>query len=235
MITVEDILEKLAINGCQKTHDTPFPVSSPADRSFLRGVAEHTRLNRPMSTKQAYVAIKIFKNNFSYVAEIYKEFSEEELLAIFDNPTYRNELYQSTERPREIRHIGKRKLAFSSKKSSQVIDRLKGIKDPYQIVGRGVPYFVYDHYIWVVEVTENTLNKIYTAIQKLDFRGDPELVEFFEKCENAKEKKSNVNITDQAIKLEINNDEFLAGWLDQVLEVEIDVRDSESPKKSSNS
>ncbi len=236
VITIEDIIETLHFNTARKTPETgKYNISSPADRSFLNGVSEYTVQGKTLSTNQVYVALKIINKHIPLMLETFSFPNEDAILEFCKHPQYRNEPYKSTKRPREIRFIGKRKIAFNSKKSSQVIDRIKAIKDPYGIIGVRSPYFVYDHLVWVVEITQTTLERVYTAIQKLNFGGNEELVEFFEKCEESKNKQSNTKITDECIQLEINNDEFFAGWFDQILEVDIDVRDSESPKESSDS
>lgn len=222
MKTIEDLLEIFSAYSRSKDMDGEYYVQSISDRRFIGGVAENTFKESALSVRQAEVVIKILRKYTNLSDQIFG-ITYEDFNTLLSAPSYRKQLYKSIPIPRQVKFIGRRKIAFRSNKSDQVKERIKGLKDPYKVISAGFPYYNWTHKVWVVEVTENILEKIYTTIKKLNFTGDEEIVAFFEKCDQAINEKSSAIVEDDCIKLVIQNDEFFAGWLDQNLEVQEDV------------
>ena len=137
-----------------------------------------------------------------------------------DHPLYRNPPYKSTELPREVRYIGERKLAFRSKYSPQIKDMMKSLKS--KMVASAYPYFNRDHNVWVIEVVQDNLSRVFSVISKLGFEFDEPTVQFLTDCENTKDENSNAVVDEDTIVIEVNNDEFLSKWV-EILKVEEDV------------
>jgi hypothetical protein len=220
MLTVEDALEELQnilwdISG-------PFfdkVITNTADAKFIADVAEKTKSNNRISTKQSFIVLKLLANNASLFKHS-KIITIEAINRLCENPCYRLAPYQSIEIPREVRFLGHRRLGFKMKFSAQLIERIRAFKDPFEIVSKGLPTFNSTYRIWIVEVTEHNLSKIMKFISKAYFNFDDPVVEFLQKCELACETPSSIEVTNDAISLVINNNELLCAWAEQVLEIE---------------
>ena len=239
MITIEDLLEELETivktsvghasqRGRWGRSNYVNPVTSPADRKFLQDLADRTRNGGRFSTKQSFIARKIItKYARLFKDERPQQFTDpellvpaEEVIAICQNPTYRQHPYQSIEIPREVRYIGNRKLAFKCKFAPQIIDRIKALKDSMGNTDTPYPHFHKSSKLWIVEVTENNIEKVMFLIKKFNFKFDDDVVQFLSDCSNANELQSTAVVDDDTIHVVVQHNSLLAKWLDETLVVE---------------
>lgn len=234
MITIEDLFEELESiatgHGYQNYHSGNI-IASPADRRFISELCQRTKSGGCFSTKQAMIAQKIIRK-YAHLFDDAKlntkqhlTLSADDILAICDSPIFRNVPYQSSDIPREVRHLGKRKLGFKCKFAPQIIDRIKALKDPIADPKTPWPKFNKKHKIWVVEVTENNLDKIMSIIKKFNFQFDDEVVQFLTNCENAKSNISSGTLTTDHIQITIQHNLLLSNWMDNILlqDINLDV------------
>ena len=237
MITIEDLLEELEIISTYQYvgRKSGFrrmgvnPVSSPADRKFIQDLTSRTRQGGKFSTKQAFIACKIIKKYARLFSEGRTNNDDTvlvllvpEIIALCENPNYRVVPYQSTNVPREVRYLGNRKLGLKCKFSPQIIDRIKALKDHTCPLSADFPYFNKKYRIWVVDVTEKNIDSITGLISRFNFMFDDKVVQFLTDCENSVSKTSTVIINDEqnVIHVIVNNNNLLAGWLNDVLQIE---------------
>jgi hypothetical protein len=201
----------------------PSPYASSnfgkADMKFATNVSEFTKNGHPLFSKQVPVAQRILLNHV-YVLERIFEATAEQITNDIRYPVFRMSVRESRHVPREVRYIGKRKLAFSAKKSDEITSRIKQLNTELGLVGVEKPYFNRDYAVWIVEVYEDTYDKICKLIKKQGFQFDDNVLQFMAACENSVDTQSESKIEESNIVIAVQNDPFLSGWLEQVLDTE---------------
>jgi hypothetical protein len=221
MKTVESALEELyeLIWTCYGPTGAHI-IKNQSDMKFIEDIVQKTKTNNRISTKQAYIVLKLLKT-YVHVFEKYSKITTRaEVIELCNNPCYRLAPYQSIEVPREVRYLGRRILGFKMKFSAQLIERIRAFKDPFNVVGKHLPSFNSTHKIWLVEVTEHNFSKIMKFIPKAYFEFDDAVVDFLHKCSESTSVPSNIKVSEDAINLTVNNNELLCAWAEQILELE---------------
>ncbi|NJO64306.1 MAG: hypothetical protein HC836_40905 [Richelia sp. RM2_1_2] len=237
--TIEDLLEELEEINHYQVRAISFGsvkyvnsvVTSPADRKFISDLCQRTKTGGNFSTKQAEIAKKIIRKYASAFSQkresnyapqkTYIMLTELEVHAVCDRSLFRIEPYISSNVPRIVRYLGHRKLGFQSKYSPQVIEKIKSLGDPINPSKKsGFPYFNKKHKIWVVEVTENNLEKVMKVIKKFNFEFDEDTVQFLTDCTNSTTMQSTAEVKDNMIYITSQNNDLLARWVENILSIE---------------
>lgn len=230
-IYLEEIIEKVSDIFQRAKWETENQLKiSPADYKFITDISKKTSQGKQISTKQAEVAVRILRK---YVETLPGRdnfhWTEEELRSSITAPIFRQVPYQSVPIRREARYIGNRKIALRSKYSPQIVKGIRNTLDKMCLRSIGsrnrtnhihnnkqydFPRFNKKHKLWIIEVTENNLDIVMRCIKKLNIEFDDSVVQFFMDCSNSTNEQTTIESIDNEIEIVVQNDEFLALWLD---------------------
>lgn len=214
---VEDALENLLILKHAKGLFTRVQKDDwKAD--FIENVAAYTRSGKPLSTMQSKMVLQIIQQVATVICEPSfgaKMFDVDAVNELIRNPTHRLIPYPSADIPREVRWLGDNKLGFRFKKNPTIVHDIKAVgKNAW-----GAPWFHRLYRVWIVPVTEKTLEPILDTIREHGFIMDDQTKTYLETAVEQSKEKSAV-LYDEELGLfvaQINNNDLASWWMEMVV------------------
>ncbi|RYD61157.1 MAG: hypothetical protein EOP83_17695 [Verrucomicrobiaceae bacterium] len=178
-MTVEDAIEVLAHHVNRGlftiTHEDSWAFK------FVQNVSAYTRQDKPLSTEQSRIILRVVRKNRAYLIEHGTD--AEAIDALLAKPTYRNEPYPSANVPREVRHLGDNLLGFRFKRNDEISQALQALM-AYRPFKLDNIWFHRDHRLWVVPITRWNLTDAMNVIRDHRFGFDEGVTEYLTACEN---------------------------------------------------
>ncbi len=184
-MTVEDAVELMAEHV-----GSGLFVSKMRDEwaaKFVVNVAEYSRSNKPLSTEQVRIVLKVFKRVEAYFLE--QGLCASETASLFRNPTCRQEPYPSANVPREVRFLGDNVLGFRFKKNDTIVADLKALKSIQDFSFNDL-WFHREHRLWLVPVTRDSIHEIMALISRHRFDFDDMVAEYLTVAQNSAKRPS---------------------------------------------
>jgi hypothetical protein len=214
---VEDALENLLILKHAKGLFTKLHRDEWTS-DFIENVSAYTRAGKPLSTMQSKMILQILKRVEDIVCDAQfgaRLFSIDSINALIKSPTYRQNPYPSADIPREVRWLGDNKVGLRFKKNPKMINDIKALSKS----ASDAPWFHRSYRVWIVPVTESTLEPLLDLISEHRFHVDEETQGYLETVLRMSAEKSQV-VFDPDLNVfvaQINNDDVAAWWIETVL------------------
>jgi hypothetical protein len=225
-MTVEDGLELLAImlrvddNGIQFVD--AVSTEQNWDLRFVTNVVAYIRKDKPLSTEQAKIVLKMLRR-FERKLVNAKLIEEETIRNLIDFPSYRQQPYTSASVPREVRYIGDNCLAFRFKMNDVIKNDIKRLRPKGTGFIEKYNWFHAQHRVWVVPVTRDTIKPVQELIAKHRFGFDDEVVEYLVRASNSAHQATGFAFDPEInlISAEVGDNELIAWWVKTVLQGEV--------------
>lgn len=182
MVSVESLLRGL-VALCAKN-----VIKDSWHRSFLSSVNSHVVGGSSMSTNQGATVLKVAGKYAGTLANALGV-PQSEVLDCIKNPKYDKSPYQSISIPREVRYIGMDKLAFRFKVDNTVVAEIKQLRSAHDPVN-SAPKWDNKYRLWIVTVTPQNIDKVFSIIQRHRFHFDEPVLEYMTLCSNSKKASS---------------------------------------------
>jgi hypothetical protein len=215
---------------------SPFngELDDPFFQEFLISVGMHIDLEKPLSTKQSEIVLKIIRKVQYHIVK-YKWLSQQELDSLLESPVYARPLYLSTHVPKEVRYLGGNLLGFRFKYNPKIAERIRKIcdvkkaswfTDDIPVVMEShenittKPYFDKNYNVWVVPVYRFNIDSIINLIGQERFGKDSEVDRYLKLARNSIDKPSTfiVDTENEVIIANVCDNTLLAGWITEVAE-----------------
>jgi hypothetical protein len=213
-MTVEDAIEVLS----HYQNRGLFTIANKDDwaSNFITNVSAYTAQEKPLSTEQSRIILKLVQRERAYLIE--RGLRSEEIDALLANPTYRLPPYPSANVPREVRFLGDNLLGFRFKRNDAIngaLNRLM-VDRPYRFDNL---WFHREYRVWVVPITRHNLAKAMDVICEHRFAFDDEVAEFLAACESNKGRPAAFTASTElnVIAGQVYDCEVLAWWTRNVL------------------
>jgi len=182
--------------------------------SFIQSVNAHAERGRPLSTEQSKIVLKIITKVRTYLIS-YGDITSDTVDGLLASPNHRQPLYQSTNIPKEVRHIGSNLLGFRFKYNELIISDIKALS---ALSISQAAYFEGTMRIWVVAVTRASLQPIKSLIKKYRFGVDCSTENWFHLLQYSLDKESSVFVDEETDLIVVNvcDNELLAHWVSHV-------------------
>lgn len=189
--------------------------------SFLTSVNSYVVQDRPLSTEQAKIVLKLLARHERAMVKA-GVIDAAALAALLRSPVYRQEPYQSANVPREVRYLGGNLLGFRFKRNEAIREDLRKLKPRDDIFEEHRSWFHSEYRIWVVPVTRESLKGIAAIISTHRFDFDDAVVEYLTECENSiGEPSAFVLDPELGILAHIPDNEAVAWWCQSILGGEV--------------
>jgi hypothetical protein len=199
-----------------------FDSLSEWQRSFIQSVGRHVDQGKSLSTKQSKIVLQLIEQVKPYLIE-YGWATETDITKLLHDPQFRRPLYESTNVPKEVRHLGNNLLAFRFKKNELLRDRLKAVCHPKQKVpdetlndGLIRPRFDWLYKIWIIPVYRFNILPIIQIINDEHFGVDQEAIHYLRLAKSSFNRPSMFAIGEEVIFANVCDDPILAGWITEV-------------------
>lgn len=182
-MTVEDAIERLA----HHINRGLFTIEMKDDWAFkfVANVSDYTLQNKPLSTEQAKIILKIVRRTRDYLIKHGE--SQESIDALLLSPQYRLTPYPSANVPREVRFLGDNLLGFRFKRNDAISQSIGGLVNHPADEGAvhlGSIWFHREFRLWVVPVNRRNLDDVMEVIREHRFAFDDDVVEYLTLCAN---------------------------------------------------
>ena len=231
MLTVEDLLEKLAeiVDSPPRwSNGKKADIDKPWDQKFIKDVAYKTQDGKQISTAQGEIALKVINRYQQHL--VVAGVDHLQIKQLLSMPLYRQTPYVSIHMEKEARWAGRRKILIRTKfNGSMNEDLVKMRNEETGLLALKYPDFSSEkmggYNVWIVEVHAGNINDVMELLKKYSIKGDEELVQFFKRCYDTEMLQSTASLVDGKISIEIQNDPFLTSWVETILlpEVRFDV------------
>jgi hypothetical protein len=212
-MTVEELL--LILEEClwspPRMDGVELLVDKEKDKKFISSMASKVHTNQRMSTKQAYVVLKLI-SAYTAIIAAKKRVPFEKIHELLRTPVYVNEPYESISIPNEVRYAGDDFLVFKFKFHPIIKEEIKELKadlpftDPY-------PKYNNMHRVWIVKVSITNIESIMTVIRKYEFNFDDDLAQYFTNILNTKNKIPEIMIENNKCVIDIPNDDVFSDYV----------------------
>ncbi|RYF02693.1 MAG: hypothetical protein EOO77_32240 [Oxalobacteraceae bacterium] len=184
---------------------------------FVTNVSEYTKRDKPLSTEQARIILKVIRRTRDYL--IANGVPEYEIDSLLLNPQYRQAPYPSANVPREVRFLGDNLLGFRFKRNDAIALSIQGLSaaktdSPYRL---STIWFHRDYRVWVVPITRHNLDDAMDVIRDHRFAFDDAVADYLTACSNHRGRPAAFAADDQMIAGQIYDCEVLAWWTRTVL------------------
>lgn len=230
---VEDLFLKLYEEIRRGTHSPIFRNLSVWQRNFITDVNGHLQQNKPLSTKQSVVILEIIRNCRDQLVK-HRNISETTLEKILSNPQYRRPLYESTNIPKEVRHLGGNLLGFRFKKNDNLKAEVKSLCDipmtdwlgEWLPVLSGLvhnmvikPRYDWMYKIWIVPVYRFNILKITNLIATEHFALDGTTKDYMKLARRSADQPSlfAVDEENEILLANVCDNPLLSGWITEVV------------------
>ena len=237
---VEDLFLKirneLIVSPWQKPHILPFAgtIDDPWHKDFIESIGIQIDLQKPLSTKQSEMVLKIIRKVRYYITS-YGWMGDQELTNLLNSPNYARPIYQSTHVPKEVRYIGSNKLAFRFKFAPALNERVRKLCDvqknswfteeipvrmqPYENL-TPKPYRNPIYNIWIVPVFRFNIQAILALIAEEQFGKDQAVENYLKLIQKSINMPSTFKVDQefQVILANVCDNPLLAGWITEVAE-----------------
>jgi hypothetical protein len=183
-----------------------FLFDDPWTVQFMESVNERIANNRPLSSNQSRTILNIIHKVKSYVPS-YGICTAEELDEILRHPKFKIEIYESSNIPNEVRHIGSNYLAFRFKFDPAIMRDILSLNENYR------PYFVREAKVWVVPVVHNNYYTVNHIIKNYKFSMDDACREWMKLAAKSVNQPSALAVNDNLIIANVCDNEPLGLWM----------------------
>jgi hypothetical protein len=213
-MTVEDAIEALAHHVNRGLFSIQHEDSWAF--KFVQNVSEYIRRDKPLSTEQGRIILRILGKHRAYMIEHGSDADAIDSLLL--RPRYRNDPYPSANVPREVRHLGDNLLGFRFKRNDEISQALQALVAyrPYKLDNL---WFHREHRLWVVPITRHNLEGAMSVIRDHRFGFDEGVAEYLTACENNKRRPAEFASDDSIgiIAGQVYDCEIVAWWSRTVL------------------
>lgn len=223
MLTLEECLEKLDEINWEPAIDAAglsLEISNTWDRRFISDICFHTRQNKPISTAQGDLALKIIGRYRAHLEASGISPIALDTLLTSTTPSFRLPAHTSTLVPREVRWVGDSKLVFRCKYNPIIIEDIKKLKGVNHFSSESYPLYSRDWKLWIVDVNSGNFERVMELIRRHRFAFDSAVENFFLECMKSIEMRSTADLDGDTIKVEVRNDDLLNAWLCNLVELD---------------
>jgi hypothetical protein len=178
MISVEMMLKGLVAMVANGT------IRDSWHQNFLRNVYNHVFMGNALSTNQGVIVLKAADKHSKTLATTLGV-SQADVTAAIRTPSYETTPYQSISIPREVRYVGKDKIAFRFKLDNTVVAEIKALRSAGEAIN-SAPTWNPQYRLWIVTVTAKNIGKVFDLISRHKFHFDEPLLEYMTLCANSK-------------------------------------------------
>lgn len=217
MLYVEDVFETIALrllSADKEGFDTIL--SDHWRRKFVESVFAQIERGRPLSTEQAKIVLGMIKDVEAYLVR-YGDADQEELSKLFVYPRYRQEPYQSTVIPKEVRHIGSNILAFRFKYNTAIINDIRNLQ---RKTTHMPPYFHREYKVWIIPVTHTNFDEVKQIMREYKFNSDEATDRWLNMAKDSRGKPSTFEIKEGLVVAKVNDNEIMGQWMQNALGAE---------------
>lgn len=222
METVEDTLEPMHLLRLNRPSVFARALPGPWYERFVSNVRLHALDNKPLSTEQVRIILKLLARLRPHLIE-HRLASAESIDRLLRHPVYRRQPYQSSSIPREVRHIGDNCLAFRFKYNDVIVDAIKGLRKKSDYFADELTRFDHATRVWIVRVTRDTLDPIFKIVNDHRFQFDEATLDYLTLASNSKGQPSTFVFDPESGKIVANvcDNEIIANWVRNVLRAEV--------------
>lgn len=195
-------------------------------RSFISNIGRYIDANKSLSTKQSNTILKLIGKVLPYLIKN-GWITDLDLNQMLTEPQFRHPLYESTNVPKEVRHIGDNLLAFRCKNSDVVRNKIKALGYPRLTESRpaitdssvmGVLPVRFDwlYKVWIVRVHRFNVADVHALIETERFNVDHATAHYLHLVRHSFNQPSLFAVADDIIVGNVCDDAILAGWVTEV-------------------
>lgn len=222
METVEDALELIFNLHLTKSKLFERVLSDPWYSRFISNVYMHVAENKPLSTEQARIVLKLVARLRPHLIE-HRVAHADTIDRLLSHPVYRRLPYQSSNIPREVRYIGDNCVAFRFKYNDVILEAIKSLRKKNEYFADDLTRFDFTARVWIVRVTRDTLDPIFKIIKEHRFQFDDATLDYLTLASNSKGKPSTFVYDPESGRIVANvcDNEIVATWVRNVLRGEV--------------
>lgn len=212
MIFVEDLLQMF--NDRLLSYSLTDRVLGDWYISFIRNVTKHIENDRPLSTEQGRIVLRLAVKFGKHLVS-FGDLTQESLNIAINNSIYRKPPYPSANIKKEVRHIGGNYIGFRFKFNELILESIRTLTDISEI---NVPWFDRDYRIWMVPVFISNLDKIRNVIAFHRFEMDVAVRDYLAlvQCSIGKSTIVAFNEEDNSLIANVCDNEILSGWMKHI-------------------
>jgi len=217
---VEDIINDLAHRIASEKDPIGSILREDAwAKKFIESLQGSVKSGRALSTEQG----RVFLNVLRRLKRLGPNGMSVELMDQFlASPRYRNPPYQSTPMKKEVRYLGDNKLGFRCKRADDIMHDIKALGNRGRDSSwkdQARPVFNRAYKLWVITVTDVTLDAIVKLIGKHDFAADDAVIEYLALADSSKGQPSTFvfDETSNQIVANVCDNPVIEGWVKRVI------------------
>ena len=227
---VEDLLLKIRDTLIWKNKQLPFDglFSDEWHLNFISSIGRHVDANKSLSTKQSDIILKMVEKVRSYLVKNGWA-TDADITKMLAEPQFRNPLYESTNVPKEVRHIGDNLLAFRSKNNEIVRNKIKTLcypelkqrvatwsLQPTTTTNIRAARFDWLYKVWIVPVYRFNVADILNLIETERFNIDHQTAHYLRLVKHSFNQPSLFAVDSEIILANVCDDPILASWITEV-------------------
>jgi hypothetical protein len=223
MMYVEELLISIQ-SRMLRGHSFDGLLDDPWYQKFLQSVGNQIQNNKPLSTKQGAMILKLIARARIPIV-VYGMATDDDIDEMLRRPFYRQPLYESVHIPREVRYLGDNLLAFRFRQDDNIVQSIKNcelVSTDWLGLKRKLlpaPQFDWDHRLWVVPVWRHNIAALTSLIMEYHFTADQVTIDYLELAHNSLDQSSAFVIHDQDVILaNVCDNPLLAGWITEVID-----------------
>ena len=182
--------------------------------SFIHNVSKHIENDRPLSTEQGRIVLRLTVKFGKYLVSS-GDITQESLNILLKNPVYRKSPYLSANIKKEVRHIGGNYIGFRFKFNELILESIRTLTD---ISETNIPWFDRDFRIWMVPVFLSNLDRVRNVIAHHRFEMDIQVRDYLAlvQCSVGKPAIVVYNDEDDSLIANVCDNELLSAWMKHV-------------------
>lgn len=212
---IEDLILELDEFVPTMSHPNNWDVTFIDSICYKMHEAQSNNKEFRLSQNQAKEAIKLI-NKFKKILISRLDVTDELLENAISNPVFKNELYTSPSRDREVRYLGENKIGFRFKYNKFIIDQIKFLDNSS---------FNKTYAMWIIPVIKSNINHVLNVIHKNKFNMDAYTEEWLVSYRDHVEEMNSSFRYDEESDLIIvsvhNNDDQLKSWIRYIAQGEL--------------
>lgn len=211
--TVEDVVQTIF----DQMHAPEYRavLGDPWFSRFFSNVVQWVRDDKPLTTEQAKIVLKVLGKSRQYLIQMGADPAE--IMELLRKPVYRRQPTLSSTMPREVRYLGDGVLGFRFKRNDVIIDDIKEMRALTTTAPHRIEWQP-GHRMWTIGIMESTLPGIMNLIMTHRFQFDDEVAAILAEAHDAQRGISTFTLdADGMMTVCVLDNDVLASWVQGVL------------------